>query len=62
MDTDVLFIDGVSIVSTTIMGSVEYLCRHTRGGNCFGGMQVIFCGDFYQLPPIKDPKYGDDGS
>ena len=45
------------------MEGTEYLCRNIKGGSsCFGGIQVVLCGDFYQLPPIKDTFYGDDGS
>ena len=64
METDVLIIDEVSMLSKKILESVEFLCRNLRGGSyCFGNLVlVILCGDFYQLPPIQDKQYGDDGS
>lgn len=61
MTTDVLIIDEISMVSKKIFESVEYLCRELRGNICFGGIQLILTGDFYQLPPIKDELYGDKG-
>ncbi|WAR18194.1 LOW QUALITY PROTEIN: PIF1-like protein [Mya arenaria] len=27
----------------------------------FGGVQIIFCGDFFQLPPVANTSYGDTG-
>lgn len=60
--TNNLIIDEVSMVSSKILRQVELVCRLAK--NCqtyFGSIQVILCGDFYQLPPIKDELYGDFG-
>lgn len=60
--TNILIIDEVSMVSSKILRQVELVCRLAK--NCqtyFGSIQVILCGDFYQLPPIKDELYGDFG-
>lgn len=50
------------MVSSKILRQVELVCRLAK--NCqtyFGSIQVILCGDFYQLHPIKDELYGDFG-
>ena len=42
---------------------VELVCREVKGNSrVFGGMQLIVCGDFYQLPPVANPAYHDSGS
>lgn len=42
---------------------VEIVCRKVkRNSRVFGGIQVIVCGDFYQLPPAANPAYHDSGS
>lgn len=51
---DVLVIDEVSMLHDYRLDMVEQVCREVRGDNSpFGGLQVILCGDFYQLPPIN---------
>jgi ATP-dependent DNA helicase PIF1 len=50
---DVLIIDEVSMMSKKIFDIIEELGRIIRKNkNPFGGIQVIFSGDFYQLPPV----------
>ena len=61
MNTDVLVVDEISMVSRKIFETVEYLCRKLREDVCFGGIQLLLSGDFYQLAPIKDELYGDNG-
>lgn len=40
----------------------EYVCRLIKQKTLpFGGMQVILCGDFYQLPPVPSHHLGDNG-
>lgn len=52
--TKVLIIDEISMLSANQLSMVEYICRAFKGnGKVFGGMQIIFCGDFFQLPPIS---------
>ena len=32
---------------------LEAIARRVRGNDvCFGGIQLIVCGDFFQLPPV----------
>lgn len=52
--TKVLIIDEISMLSSNQLNMIEWICRSFKGnGKVFGGMQVIFCGDFFQLPPIS---------
>jgi ATP-dependent DNA helicase PIF1 len=51
---DVLVIDEVSMLHDYRLDMVDQICREVRGdGAPFGGLQVILCGDFFQLPPIN---------
>ena len=60
LKTDVLIVDEVSMMSVKLFDLLDAVGRAIRRnyGAPFGGMQVIFSGDFYQLPPvgqIEDP-------
>lgn len=51
---DVLIIDEVSMLHDYRLDMVEKVARVVRGDSRpFGGLQVILCGDFFQLPPIN---------
>jgi len=51
--TKCLIIDEVSMLSKKIFIIIEEIARKTKHIELpFGGMQVIFTGDFYQLPPV----------
>jgi ATP-dependent DNA helicase PIF1 len=51
----VLIIDEVSMMSAKIFEILDQIGRRTRGRPDlpFGGLQVIFSGDFFQLPPVQ---------
>lgn len=49
----ILIIDEVSMMSKKIFEIIEELARKTRNSSRpFGGIQVVFTGDFFQLPPV----------
>jgi ATP-dependent DNA helicase PIF1 len=48
-----IILDEVSMLSKKIFEIVEELARIIKGSSTpFGGMQVVFTGDFFQLPPV----------
>ncbi len=61
-DTKVLVIDEVSMLHHFRFDLLDKLCRSfKRKDEPFGGMQIVLCGDFFQLPPVsrqgEDPAY-----
>lgn len=60
--TKVLVIDEVSMLSASVLDALDAIARRMkRSEEPFGGMQVIFSGDFFQLPPIeKRPQLRDE--
>ena len=58
--TDILIVDEVSMMSLKLFDMLDAVGRAVRGNYSapFGGIQLIFSGDFYQLPPVgqkEDP-------
>lgn len=53
----VLIIDEISMLDSSKLDMVNQVCKMVRQNpQPFGGLQVILCGDFFQLPPIIDKK------
>lgn len=52
--TDVLVIDEVSMLHDYRLDMVDAVARRVRQSDTpFGGLQVVLCGDFFQLPPVN---------
>lgn len=52
--TSLLIIDEVSMMSDIVLDILDHVFRVIRNNNkAFGGMQVVLCGDFFQLKPVK---------
>lgn len=53
-NTHVLIIDEVSMLPPYVLAHTNAVCQTVKeSSEPFGGMQVIFVGDFFQLPPIS---------
>ena len=51
--TDTIIIDEVSMVRCDIIDAIDYTMRKVlRSTQPFGGKQLIFVGDMFQLPPV----------
>jgi len=54
-ETDILVVDEVSMLSLKLFNMLNDIGKAVRGNQKpFGGIQLIFSGDFYQLPPVGD--------
>ena len=61
-NVEVLVIDEISMITAELLDSVDRVLKgFKRNNEPFGGIQVIFSGDFFQLPPIdrsnQSPNY-----
>lgn len=59
----VLIIDEISMVDGRFFDKLEYVAREVRcNDKPFGGIQLVLCGDFLQLPPVsKNDKNSEEG-
>ena len=54
-ETHILIVDEVSMLSLKLFDLLNQIGQSVRKNKKpFGGIQVIFSGDFYQLPPVGD--------
>ena len=52
--TVLLIIDEVSMLAANVLDILDYVFRLIRNDQRpFGGLQILLCGDFYQLSPVK---------
>ena len=55
--TDILVVDEVSMMSQKLFELLDAIGKAIRrNSKPFGGIQLIFSGDFYQLPPVGDKE------
>jgi len=58
---DVLVIEEVSQCTCELFSYLDRMARLSRtrsSGEPFGGVQIILCGDFFQLPPVRNKSSG----
>jgi ATP-dependent DNA helicase PIF1 len=52
--TNVLILDEVSMLNQELFEKLDAVAKSVRrSSRPFGGLQVVFCGDFCQLPPVS---------
>ncbi|RUO95675.1 PIF1-like helicase-domain-containing protein, partial [Jimgerdemannia flammicorona] len=56
-NADYLIIDEVSMLTATLLDKLDDVGKHIRNNHdvVFGGIKIIMCGDFFQLPPVFKP-------
>lgn len=54
IELELLVIDEVSMLRADMLDAIDTILKHFRNrpNEAFGGVQVLFIGDLYQLPPV----------
>lgn len=53
-NTKAVIVDEISMLHKHQLDMVDILARHMLGNDtAFGGLQMVLCGDFFQLPPVS---------
>ena len=53
----ILVLDEVSMLSPELFGAIDGVLKNIKQTNkVFGGIQIVLCGDFFQLPPVQKEK------
>jgi len=56
--TEVIIIDEISMVRADMLDAIDQMLKVNRENNAsFGGVQMIFFGDLFQLPPVIASRY-----
>lgn len=59
-NADILVIDEVSMLHPATFEAADAVCKKVRKSmEPFGGLQVVLCGDFFQLPPVSKDGLAD---
>ncbi|WAR09810.1 PIF1-like protein [Mya arenaria] len=58
---DTVILDECSMISEQVFNTILQVFQMKDPSAIFGGVQIIFCGDFFQLPPVANTSYGDTG-
>ena len=55
-----LVLDEVSMLDSGLLDALDRIGRNARDdfARSFGGLQLVLCGDFFQLPPVSLGNYG----
>jgi len=57
--TDILVIDEVSMMTPCLFEKLDLIGRKVRNSDApWGGIQLVTCGDFFQLPPVGRSDQG----
>jgi ATP-dependent DNA helicase PIF1 len=54
LNNKVLIVDEISMLHSHRLDMIDKVCRAFKfNDRPFGGMQIVMCGDFFQLPPVS---------
>lgn len=53
-EVDILVIDEISMMPAGFLDTLNFVAGRARNDRrIFGGIQIVMCGDFFQLPPVN---------